>query len=63
MWDDFTQEETRRGYLQGSLSHHKDDEENVALAAKSKKKKKFKKGSKEGAKQHEGEKKDMSKVK
>ena len=39
-----------------------DDEENVALAAKGKKKK-FKKGSKDGAKQHDGEKKDMSKVK
>ena len=37
--------------------------DNFALAAKGKKKKKFKKGSKEGAKQHDGEKKDMSKVK
>ena len=63
MWDDLTQEETQRGYLQGSSSHHRDDEENVALAAKGKKKKKFKKGSKDGAKQHDGEKKDMSKVK
>ena len=45
------------------LSHHRDDEENVALAVKGKKKKKFKKGSKDGAKHHDGEKKDMSKVK
>ena len=63
MWDDLTQEEIRRGFLHGSSSHQRDDEENVALAAKGKKKKKFKKGSKEGAKQHEGEKKDMSRVK
>ena len=63
MWDDLTQEEIQRGYLQGSSSHHRDDEDNVALAAKDKKKKKFKKGSKDGAKQHDGEKKDMSKVK
>ena len=64
LWDDLTQEETQRGYLQGSSSHHRDDEENVALAAKrKKKKKKFKKGSKDGAKQHDGEKKDMGKVK
>ena len=34
-----------------------------ALAAKWNKKKKFKKGSKDGAKQHDGEKKDMNKVK
>ena len=63
LWDDLTQEEIRRGFIQGSSSHHKDDEENVALAAKGKKKKKFKKVSKEGAKQHDREKKDMSKVK
>ena len=62
LWDDLTQE-TWRGYLHGSSSHHRDDEENVALAAKGKKEKKFKKGSKDGAKQHDGEKKDMSKVK
>ena len=42
LWDDLTQEETRRGYLQGSSSHHRDDEENVALATKGKKKNKFK---------------------
>ena len=35
-WDDFIQEETRRGYVQGSIYHRKDDEENVALAAKGK---------------------------
>ena len=63
LWDDLTQEETRSGYLQSNTSHHRDDEENVALAAKGKKKKKFKKGPKEGAKQHDGEKKDMSKMK
>ena len=40
----------------------KDDEVNVALAAKGKKKK-FKKGSKGGTKHHDGEKKDMRKVK
>ena len=34
LWDDFIQEETRRGYLQGSTSHNKDEEENMALAAK-----------------------------
>ena len=62
LWDDLTHEETRRGYIQGSLSHHRDDEKNVVLAAKGKKKK-FKKGSKDGAKQHDGEKKDMGKVK
>ena len=63
LWDDLTQEEIRRGFIQGSSSHQRDDEENVALATKGKKKKKFKKGSKEGAKQHDGEKKDMNKVK
>ena len=62
LWDDFIQKETRRGYVQGSTSHSKDDEENVALAAKGKKKK-FKKGSKGGTKQQDGEKKDMSKMK
>ena len=29
LWDDFVQEETRRGYVQGNTSHNKDDEENV----------------------------------
>ena len=61
--DDFIQEETRRWYIHGSASHSKEEEENVALAAKGKKKKKFKKGSKDGAKRHDREKKDMSKVK
>ena len=50
LWDDFIQEETRRGYVQGNTSHNKEDEENVALAAKGKKKK-FKKGSKGGTEQ------------
>ena len=63
MWDDLTQEEIRRGFIQGSSSHQRDDEENVALAAKGKKKKKLKKGSNDGAKQHDGEKKDIRKVK
>ena len=63
LWDDLTQEEIRRGFIQGSSSHHRDDEENVALAAKGKNNNKFKKVSKDGAKQHDGEKKDMSKVK
>ena len=35
----------------------------MALATNGKKKKEFKKGSKDGTKQHDGEKKDMSKVK
>ena len=61
MWDDFTQKEIRRAFIQGISSHHRDDEENVALATKDKKKKKFK-GSKDGVKQHDGEKKNMSKV-
>ena len=63
LWDDFIQEEIRRGYVQGNTSHSKDDEENVALTAKGKKKKKFKKGSKGGTKQQDREKKDMSKLK
>ena len=62
LWDAFIQEEIRRGYVQGNTSHNKDDEENVALAAKGKKKK-FKKGSKGGTKQQDGEKEDMSKGK
>ena len=49
LWDDFIQEETCTGYVQGSTSHNKKDEENVALAAKGKKKK-TKKGSKGGTK-------------
>jgi hypothetical protein len=34
LWDDFIQEETRRGYLQGNSSSVKEEEENVALSAK-----------------------------
>jgi hypothetical protein len=60
LWDDFIQEETRRGYVQGSSSNG-NDEENVALATKSKKK--SKKGSKGGNKSKGEGKKDMSKVK
>ena len=45
-WDDFIQEETRRGLVRGSSSTSKEDEENVALTAKGKKK--FKKGPKKG---------------
>ena len=44
--DDFVQEETRSGFLQGSASTSREDEENVALIAKGKKK--FKKGPKKG---------------
>ena len=44
--DDFVQEETQRGLLQGSVSTSREDEEDVALTAKGKKK--FKKGSKKG---------------
>jgi hypothetical protein len=47
LWDDFTQEEIRRG-SKNAGQHDGDDEENVALAAKSKKN--SKKGSKGGAK-------------
>ena len=39
LWDDFIQEETHRGYVQGNTSHNKDDEENVAFVTKEKKKK------------------------
>ena len=56
--DDFVQEETRRGFVQGSASTSREDEEDVALPAKGKKK--FKKG---GAKQQDGQKKDLSTVK
>ena len=44
--DDFVQEETRRGLVQGNSSTSKEDEENVALTTKGKKK--FKKGPKKG---------------
>jgi hypothetical protein len=60
LWDDFIQEETRRGYVLGSSSTG-NEEENVALAAKGKNR--SKKGSKGGNKQKGEGKKDMSKVK
>jgi hypothetical protein len=60
LWDDFVQEETRRGYVHGNSSTG-NDEENVALVAN--KKKKFKKGPKGGNKPKSEGKKDMSKVK
>ena len=60
--DDFVQEETWRGLLQCSGSTSRRDEEDVALIAKGKKK--IKKGPKKsGAKQQDGQKKDMSIVK
>ena len=59
--DDFVQEETRRGLLQGNSSTSREDEENVALTAK---RNKFEKAPKKGgAKQQEGQKKDLSTVK
>ena len=62
MCDDFFQEETRRGLVQGSASTSRGDEEDVALTAKGKKKNK--KGPKNGgAKQQDGQKKDLSTVK
>jgi hypothetical protein len=57
LWDDFVQEETRRGYLHGS-SFTGHEEENVALVANNKKK--FKKGPKGGNKPKGEGKKDMS---
>jgi len=60
LWDDFIQEENRRGYVHGSLSTC-NEEENVALAAKCKNKSKM--VSKGGNKQKGEGKKDMSKVK
>ena len=62
LWDDFVQEETRWGLVQGSSSTSKEDEENVALTPKGKKK--FKKGPKKGGvKQWDGQKKELSTVK
>ena len=46
LWDDFVQEETWRGLVQGNSSPSMEDEENVALTSKGKKK--FKKGPKKG---------------
>jgi hypothetical protein len=60
LWDDFVQEQTRRGYVHGSSSTGH-EEENVALATTSEKK--FKKGPKGGHKPKGEGKKDMSKVK
>jgi hypothetical protein len=60
LWDDFVQEETRRGYVHGSSSTGH-EEENVALATTIKKK--FKRGPKGGQKPKGEGKKDMSKVK
>ena len=48
LWDDFVQEETQTNYVRDSSSNGKDEEENVALSATSKK---SKKGPKEGAMQ------------
>ena len=62
IWDDFVQEETRRGLVQGNSSTSREDEENVDLIAKGKKK--FKKGPKKGgAKKQDGQKKDLITVK
>jgi hypothetical protein len=66
LWDDFVQEETRRGYVHGvGSSGVNEDEENVALAAKGKGKKTKKRsnpgGHNEKGKPKKGE-KDMSKV-
>ena len=44
--DDFVQEETQRGLVQGSASTSREDDENVASTRKGKKK--FKKGPKKG---------------
>jgi hypothetical protein len=60
LWDDFVQEEKRRGYVHGSSSTSH-EEENVALATTIKKK--FRKVSKGGQKPKGEGKKDMSKVK
>ena len=58
LWDDFIQEEIRRGSKNGG-QHNGDDEENVALLAKSKEKSN-KKGSKNGNKQKGEGKKDLN---
>jgi hypothetical protein len=36
LWDDFIQEETRRGYLHAGSQKGEEDEENVVLIGKSK---------------------------
>lgn len=65
LWDDFVQEENRRGYVQGGSSRNHEDEENVARTAKGKKGK-FKNGSNSGGGKDKGKtkngKKDLSKV-
>ena len=62
VYDDFVQEETRRGFLQCNALTSREDEEDVDLTAKGKKK--CKKGSKKGgAKQQDGQKKDLSTIK
>jgi hypothetical protein len=66
LWDDFVQEETRRGYVHGvGSSGVQEDKENVALGAKGKKKKTKKRGNpgghNENGKTKKGE-KDLSKV-
>ena len=60
--DDFVQEETQRGLLQCSGLTSRQDKEDVALTAKGKKKNK-KGPKKSGAKQQDGQKKDLSIVK
>ena len=49
--DDFVQEETWRGLMQGRYSTSREDEENVALTTKGKK---FKKGPKKGGAKQQG---------
>ena len=60
MWDDFIQEEIRRG-SQHEGQQKGDDEENLALTGKSKGN--AKKKSSGGATSQDGKKKDFSKVK
>ena len=63
LWDDFVQEETRRGYIQGSTFGVRDEEENVALAAKGRKGK-FRRGPTGGEQaQGQAQGKNMGKVK
>ena len=51
MCDDFVQEETRRGLVDGSASTSREDEDDVALTTKGKKKNK--KGPKKGGTKHQ----------
>lgn len=58
LWDDFVQEETCRGYVQGGGSSRvQEDEENVALVARGKNKK-FKKEGNSGGNKDKGENKE-----